>query len=88
MQIYLFQEREHVLRLFAENDRLKVFRIALLLSDTCSPVTKQFSSIAVSALTLLAGHQEEHSACKKLSDEVLVWLSVWSEVQMICIWSS
>jgi len=24
----------------------------------------------------------------KLSDEVLVWLSVWSEVQMICIWSS
>ena len=24
MQVYLFQEREHVLRLFAENDRLKV----------------------------------------------------------------
>jgi hypothetical protein len=24
MQIYLFQEREHVLRLYAENDRLKV----------------------------------------------------------------
>jgi len=27
-------------------------------------------------LTLLAGHQEEHPACKKLSDEVLVWLSI------------
>jgi len=25
---------------------------------------------------------------KKLSGEVLTWLSVWSEVQMICIWSS
>ena len=25
---------------------------------------------------------------KKLSDEVLVWLSVWSEVQIVCIWSS
>jgi len=25
---------------------------------------------------------------KNLSDEVLTWLSVWSEVQMICIWSS
>jgi len=25
---------------------------------------------------------------KKLSDEVLAWLSVWSVVQMICIWSS
>ena len=26
-------------------------------------------------------------ARKNLSDEVLAWLSVWSEVQMICIWS-
>jgi len=27
---------------------------------------------------------------KKLSDEVLAWLSVWGEVQMICVpvWSS
>jgi len=39
-------------------------------------------------LKLLVGHQEEHSASKKLSDEVLVWLSVWSEVQIVCIWSS
>jgi len=31
----------------------------------------------------LVGWQEEHLACKKLSDEVLVWLSVWSKVQMI-----
>jgi len=30
MQVYLFQEREHVLRLFAENDRLKVLRTVLL----------------------------------------------------------
>jgi len=29
-----------------------------------------------SALTALAGRQEEHLACKKLSDEVLVWLFV------------
>jgi len=43
---------------------------------------------AFSALTLLVGHHEEHPASKKLCDEVLVWLSVWSEVQMICIWSS
>jgi hypothetical protein len=27
LQIYLFQEREQVLRLYAENDRLKVCRI-------------------------------------------------------------
>ena len=36
-----------------------------------------------SALTLLVGHQEEHPACKKLSDELMVWLSVWSEVQIV-----
>ena len=28
------------------------------------------------------------SGLKKLSGVVLAWLSVWSEVQMICIWSS
>jgi len=43
---------------------------------------------AFSALTLLVGCQEEHLACKKTSDEVLVSLSVWSKVQIVCIWSS
>jgi len=42
---------------------------------------------AFGALTLLFWRQEEHPACK-LSDEVLVWLSAWSEVQIICIWLS
>jgi len=46
----------------------------------------QFS--AFPTLTLLVGSQEEHPAYKKLSGEVLAWLSVWSEMQMICIWSS
>jgi len=35
-------------------------------------------------LMLLVGRQEEHLAC----DEVLMWLSVWSEVQIVCICSS
>jgi len=35
---------------------------------------------AFSALTLLVGQQEGHTACKKLSGGVLAWLSVWSEV--------
>jgi len=34
--------------------------------------------IAFSALTLFVGRH----------NEVLAWLSVWSEVQMICVWSS
>ena len=42
---------------------------------------------AFSALTLLVGRQERHSAGKKLSGGVLAWLSVWSEVQT-CIWPS
>ena len=33
------------------------------------------------------GRKEGHPACKKLSGGVLVWLSVWSEVQT-CIWPS
>jgi len=44
-------------------------------------------SIAFSALTLLVGWQERHPASKKLIGGVLVWLSVWSEMQT-CIWSS
>ena len=44
---------------------------------------------AFSALmTLLVGRQEEHPACKKFCDGVLVWLSVWSEVQIVRIWPS
>jgi len=34
------------------------------------------------ALTLLAGWQEGHPACKKLSGGVLAWLFVWSNVQI------
>jgi len=41
----------------------------------------QSSISALSALTLLVGWQEGHPACKKMSDGVLVWLSVLSEVQ-------
>jgi len=43
--------------------------------------------IAFSASMLLVGWQEGHPACKNLSDAVLAWLAVWSEVQMIYIWS-
>jgi len=47
--------------------------VALFESFGASGTTKT----AFSALTLLAGRQEEHLACKNLSDEVLVaWLSV------------
>jgi len=44
---------------------------------------------AFSALTLmmLVRRQEGHPAFKKLSGGVLVWLSVWSQVQT-CIWPS
>jgi len=44
---------------------------------------------AFSALTLLVWHQQKHPACKNsVTDEVWVGLSVWSEVQIVCIWSS
>jgi len=41
-------------------------------------------------LILLVGRQnsERASGLQKMSDEVLAWLSMWSKVQLICIWSS
>ena len=49
-------------------------------------VTSSTWSITIhSALSLLVGVREEHPACK---NGVMVWLSVWSEVQIVCIWSS
>ena len=47
--------------------------------DICHIIAR----ITFSALILLVGHQEQHPACKKLSAEVLVWLSVRSEVQIV-----
>jgi len=38
--------------------------------------------LAFSALTLVVWPQEEHPSCKKLSDKMLAWLSVW------IIWSN
>jgi len=54
-----------------------VIKCCLIGYDPC------FEFLAFSALTLLVGRQEEHLACKTLSDEVLAWLSVWSEVHMV-----
>ena len=53
-----------------------------ILESYCVPICFAFS-----ALTLLVGWQEGHPACKKQSGGVLVWLSVWSQVQT-CIWPS
>jgi len=54
-----------------------------------TPVIGSRSALAMSvhptffdlATPLLVGRQEGHPACKILSSGVLVWLSVWSEVQ-------
>ena len=57
------------------------------MSDTVLLTDWLYWSMAFSALTLLVGRQEGHPACKKLSGEVLAWLSVRSKVQT-CIWPS
>ena len=53
----------------------------------CFELPSMLWCTAFSALTLLAGQQEGHLACKKLSGGVLARLSLWSEVQT-CIWPS
>jgi len=48
----------------------------------CNGMIAQYMlQLTFSALTLLAGQQEGHPACKKLSGGVLAWLSACSEVQ-------
>ena len=58
-----------------------------LLFTTDSVYQLYLSTYLTSALLLLAGRQEGHPACKKLSDGALAWLSVWSTRQT-CIWPS
>ena len=43
--------------------------------------------ISLQCLDTVGGAAPRHPACKKLSGELLAWLSVWSEVQA-CIWPS
>jgi len=45
-------------------------------------------SRACSAFDTVGWVAEEHVACKNMIDVVLAWLSVWSDVQMICICST
>jgi len=66
------------------NAHLHLWDAATFTQVHCSYV---FLITFFSALTLLVGRQEGHPACKKLSGEVLAWLSVWSAVQT-CIWPS
>jgi len=47
-----------------------------------------YHTLAFSASMLLVQQQEGIQPLKKLNGEALAWLSVCSEVQMICIWSS
>ena len=63
-----------------------VLRLVLKLSP--SEETLLHVAVVFSSLTLLVRQQKEHLACKKLTDNVLVSLCVWSEGQMVCIWSS
>ena len=55
--------------------------------DTFMLMMIHYTAYAFSALTLLVGWQEGHSACKKVNGGVLAWLSVWGKVQ-ICRWPS
>jgi len=59
----------------------------IFLYSHCFQHITQSYLLTFSALTQLIGRQEQHSTCKKLSDEVIskAWLSVLSEVQMICM---
>jgi len=68
-----WQTAEHTTAMVASTSKSSIVHKVRLLSTCCK----------FSALTLLVGRQEEHPARKKLADEVLMCLSVWSEVHII-----
>jgi len=83
-------EDQYVLRVSALKQMLSRFYAVLDQLDVSEVAARPpavFKSViqSVSALILLVGCQEDHPACKKMSDEVLVWLSVRSEVQIVHI---
>jgi len=64
------------------NQRTRIREKTLEFSSTVlSTLSAYHTFYAFSAMTLLVGRQGGHSACKKLTGGVLVWLSVWSELQ-------
>jgi len=77
------------------SSRIQIGFTFLVLAHPGSPGKRAVKRVCVyeaacsvfSASTLSVGRQEGHPACKKLSGEVLAWLSVWSEMQT-CIWPS
>ena len=64
--------------------------VALLTVYSFSPNYLQHTELLIICLQCfdaVGSAQEGRPACKKLSGGVLVWLSVWSEMQT-CIWPS
>jgi len=55
---------------------------------TCVHFILQVLYCKLASSVLTVGHQEEHPACKEMSDEVLAWLSACSDMQIISIWCS
>ena len=72
------------------NWRLNQEVVSTTVHSDCTAFSSSASDKGTTCLVLfpqLVGLQEGHPACKKLWGGVLVWLSVWSEVQT-CIWPS
>jgi len=60
----------------ALRDEFKIWNFCKVLQKSLYLFKTTISRRTFSALTLLAGRQEGHPACKKLSGGVLAWLSV------------
>jgi len=73
--VYVFSRKAHV-----DHVMDMLTEVGGIIVRDCCP--------AFSALMVLVGWQQGHPTCKNLSGEVLAWFSVWSEVQMICIFAA
>ena len=70
------------------DEHVTVYRCISHLYHSHLPHVSNYINVQNNYCLQCFGRQEGHPAClKKLSGEVLAWLSVWSEVQT-CIWPS
>jgi len=61
-------------------DKLRIHMSAVIVSDSFNSCLQCFDTVGWAS--------GRAAGLYKLSDEVLMWLSVCSEVQIVCIWSS
>ena len=76
----------HTRHVYITYDTVYVYHLSMMTTFTSNQFSAKLTITVLRCCWL--GGRKSIQPVKIWSDEVLAWLSVWSEMQMICIWSS